>query len=44
VEASAAVAGRPRPGAARRVQIALFRRPWLRGSLLLSGPLGWMLL
>jgi putative spermidine/putrescine transport system permease protein len=29
---------------ARRLQIALFRRPWLRGSLLLSGPLGWMLL
>jgi putative spermidine/putrescine transport system permease protein len=44
LEASAAVAGRPRPGAARRVQIALYRRPWLRGSLLLSGPLGWMLL
>jgi putative spermidine/putrescine transport system permease protein len=44
VEASAAVAGRTRTGAARRLQIALFRRPWLRGSLLLSGPLGWMLL
>jgi putative spermidine/putrescine transport system permease protein len=44
LEASAAVAGRPRRGAARRLQIALFRRPWLRGSLLLSGPLGWMLL
>jgi putative spermidine/putrescine transport system permease protein len=38
------VAGRPRRGAARRLQIALFRRPWLRGSLLLSAPLGWMLL
>jgi putative spermidine/putrescine transport system permease protein len=44
MEASAAVAGRPRKGAARRLQIALFRRPWLRGSLLLAGPLGWMLL
>src|SRR3954453_21796480 len=44
MEASTAVAGHPRPGAARRLQIALFRRPWLRGSLLLSGPLGWMLL
>ena len=44
MEASAALAGRPRKGAARRVQIALFKRPWLRGSLLLSGPLGWMLL
>src|SRR5258706_14652767 len=42
MEASVAV-GRPR-GAARRVSIALFRRPWLRGGLLLSGPLGWMLL
>jgi putative spermidine/putrescine transport system permease protein len=31
-------------GVARRLSIALFRRPWLRGSLLLSGPLGWMLL
>src|SRR4051794_26261059 len=29
---------------ARRVSIALNRRPWLRGSLLLPGPLGWMLL
>jgi putative spermidine/putrescine transport system permease protein len=38
------VAGRPRRGAARRVQIALFKRPWLRGSALLAGPLGWMLL
>jgi putative spermidine/putrescine transport system permease protein len=37
------VAGRPRKGAARRLQIALYQRPWLRGSLLLSGPLGWML-
>jgi putative spermidine/putrescine transport system permease protein len=44
LDASAAVAGRPRKGAARRLQIALYRRPWLRGSLLLSGPLGWMLL
>src|SRR4051812_7747688 len=44
MEASAAVAGRPRRGAARRLQIALFRRPWLRGSLLLAGPLAWMLL
>src|SRR3954453_9493222 len=44
MEASTAVAGHPRPGAARRLQIALFRRPWLRGSLLLSGPLGWMVL
>jgi putative spermidine/putrescine transport system permease protein len=44
LEASSAVAGRPRKGAARRLQIALFKRPWLRGSLLLSGPLGWMLL
>jgi putative spermidine/putrescine transport system permease protein len=44
LEAGAAVAGRPRPGAARRLSIALNRRPWLRGSLLLSGPLGWMLL
>src|SRR3954454_1004963 len=44
MEASTAVAGPPRRGAARRLQIALFRRPWLRGSLLLSGPLGWMLL
>src|SRR3954469_5692070 len=43
MEASTAVAGRPRRGAARRLQIALFKRPWLRGSLLLSGPLGWML-
>jgi putative spermidine/putrescine transport system permease protein len=43
LEASAAVAGRPRRGAARRLQIVLFRRPWLRGSLLLAGPLGWML-
>jgi putative spermidine/putrescine transport system permease protein len=42
--ASAAVAGRPRKGAARRLSIALFRRPWLRGTLLLGGPLGWMLL
>src|ERR1044072_5391635 len=31
-------------GVVRSVSIALFRRPWLRGSLLLSGPLGWMLL
>ena len=31
-------------GAARRLQIALFKRPWLRGTLLLSGPLAWMLL
>jgi putative spermidine/putrescine transport system permease protein len=38
------VAGRPRRGAARRLQIALFRRPWLRGTLLLSGPMAWMLL
>src|SRR4051794_30588191 len=44
MEASTAVAGRPRRGAARRLQIALFKRPWLRGSLLLSGPLGWMVL
>jgi putative spermidine/putrescine transport system permease protein len=44
LEASAAVAGRPRWGAARRLQVALFRRPWLRGTLLLSGPLAWMLL
>jgi putative spermidine/putrescine transport system permease protein len=44
LEASAAAAGRPRRGAARRLQIALFRRPWLRGTLLLSGPLAWMLL
>jgi putative spermidine/putrescine transport system permease protein len=44
LEASAAVAGRSRKGAARRLQVALYRRPWLRGSLLLSGPLGWMLL
>jgi putative spermidine/putrescine transport system permease protein len=44
MEASAAVAGRPRKGAARRLQIALYQRPWLRGSLLLAGPLGWMLL
>jgi putative spermidine/putrescine transport system permease protein len=44
LEASAAVAGRPRRGAARRLQIALFKRPWLRGTLLLSGPLAWMLL
>jgi putative spermidine/putrescine transport system permease protein len=43
LEAGSAVAGRPRPGAARRLSIALFRRPWLRGSLLLAGPLGWML-
>src|SRR5438874_13803771 len=43
MEASAVAAGRP-SGLTRRVQIALFRRPWLRGSLLLSGPLGWMLL
>jgi putative spermidine/putrescine transport system permease protein len=28
----------------RAASIALNRRPWLRGSLLLSGPLGWMLL
>jgi putative spermidine/putrescine transport system permease protein len=38
------VAGRPRRGAARRLQVALFKRPWLRGTLLLSGPLAWMLL
>jgi putative spermidine/putrescine transport system permease protein len=44
LEAGAALAGRPRKGAARRLSIALFKRPWLRGSLLLSGPLGWMLL
>jgi putative spermidine/putrescine transport system permease protein len=44
LEASAATAGRPRRGAARRLQIALFKRPWLRGTLLLSGPLAWMLL
>jgi putative spermidine/putrescine transport system permease protein len=44
LEASAAVAGRPPRGAARRLQIALFKRPWLRGTLLLSGPLAWMLL
>jgi putative spermidine/putrescine transport system permease protein len=31
-------------GVVRRLSIGLFRRPWLRGSLLLSGPLGWMLL
>jgi putative spermidine/putrescine transport system permease protein len=43
LEASAAVAGRPRKGAARRLSIGLNRRPWLRGTLLLSGPLGWML-
>jgi putative spermidine/putrescine transport system permease protein len=43
LEASTAVAGRPQKGAARRLQIALFKRPWLRGSLLLAGPLGWML-
>jgi putative spermidine/putrescine transport system permease protein len=30
-------------GAARRLQIALFKRSWLRGTLLLSGPLAWML-
>jgi putative spermidine/putrescine transport system permease protein len=29
---------------ARRLSVALFRRPWLRGTLLLSGPLAWMLL
>jgi putative spermidine/putrescine transport system permease protein len=44
LEASAAVAGRPRRGAARRLEVALYRRPWLRGSLTLAGPLGWMLL
>jgi putative spermidine/putrescine transport system permease protein len=44
LEASVALAGRPRRGAARRVQRALFKRPWLRGTLLLSGPLAWMLL
>jgi putative spermidine/putrescine transport system permease protein len=44
LEASTAVAGRSRKGTARRVQIALYKRPWLRGSLLLSGPAGWMLL
>jgi putative spermidine/putrescine transport system permease protein len=44
VEASAAVAGRPRQGAARRIQAALWRRPRLRATLLLSGPLGWMVL
>jgi putative spermidine/putrescine transport system permease protein len=44
LEASAAVAGRPRRGAARGLEVALYRRPWLRGSLTLAGPLGWMLL
>src|SRR5207302_306760 len=44
LEASAAVAGRPRKGAARRLSIGLFKRPWLRGTLLLSGPLAWMFL
>jgi putative spermidine/putrescine transport system permease protein len=43
VEASTISAGRS-PGLARRLSIALFRRPWLRLTLLLSGPLGWMLL
>jgi putative spermidine/putrescine transport system permease protein len=28
---------------ARRLEAALFTRPWLRATLLLSGPLGWML-
>ena len=27
-----------------RVSAALFRRPWLRGGLLLSGPLAWFVL
>ena len=43
MEASAAVAGRPRKGAARRVQIAVFKRPWLRAVALLLPPLGWMI-
>jgi putative spermidine/putrescine transport system permease protein len=43
VEASTLTAGRPK-GVARRLSIFLFRRPWLRGSLLLSGPLAWMVL
>ncbi len=30
-------------GVGRALSVALYRRPWLRGSLLLSGPLGWML-
>jgi putative spermidine/putrescine transport system permease protein len=38
--AEAGLAGRPR-GAARRLSAALFRRPWLRGALTLSGPLAW---
>ncbi|MDX6223824.1 MAG: putative spermidine/putrescine transport system permease protein [Frankiales bacterium] len=36
-------AGRP-SGAARRLSAALFRRPWLRGALTLSGPLAWFVL
>ena len=43
MEGSSAVAGRPRPGAARRLSIALYKRPRLRGTLTLAGPLGWML-
>jgi len=42
VAGEAALAGRR--GAARRLSAALFRRPWLRASLTLSGPLAWFVL
>ena len=44
MEGSSATAGRPRRGAARRVSIGLYKRPKVRGTLTLAGPLGWMLL
>jgi putative spermidine/putrescine transport system permease protein len=42
--AAQAIAAGRRKTLARRLSIFLFRRPWLRGSLLLSGPLAWMVL
>jgi putative spermidine/putrescine transport system permease protein len=44
VAASPAEAGRPTWAARRRLSAAFWRRPWLRGALLLVPPLGWFVL
>jgi putative spermidine/putrescine transport system permease protein len=40
--ATAAETTTPRGGPGRRLSTFLFRRPWLRVSLLLAGPIGWL--
>jgi putative spermidine/putrescine transport system permease protein len=44
VSASSVEAGRPSWAARRRLSAAFWRRPWLRGALLLVPPLGWFVL